>query len=116
MKRPLFRVSLDKKRDVVNILQGNDATLNVPVNRNESVRIDPGTLEIVGYIIINFSKQYPKLIGHLNSKERWFVRDFFDQRLKDWNALLSPLKSKKALIDYLAKEYSNSKSIVAPAL
>jgi hypothetical protein len=112
MKKALFRVSFDKKRDVLNVLRGDNATLNLPVNKHQSVRINPDTLEIVGYVIINFSKQYPKLIGHLNSKERWFVRDFFGQRLKDWNALLSPLKSKKALIDYLAKEYSNSESAV----
>ena len=112
MKNMTFKLGFDKRRDVLNVLKGHSATLNLPVNKHETVRINPGSLEIVGYIIIHFSKQYPKLVGHFSPKDRWFVRNFFDQRLKDWNALLSPLKSRKALVDYLAKEYSNSKSAV----
>ena len=113
MKNMTFKMSFDKQRNVLNVLKGHGATLNLPVNKHETVRISPGTLEIVGYIILNFNKQYPKLSGHFGPKDRWFVRNFFEQRLKDWNALLSPLKSRKALVDYLAKEYSNSRSIVA---
>ena len=112
MKKQLL-MHYDKKRDVLYVSLGKRATVNLPWGENEDIRIDVENCEIAGFIITNFHAHYPKLAEHLKPGERWFVQDFFIQRLKDWNNLLAPLKSKKQLMDFLIKERRNLSSEVA---
>lgn len=112
MKKRLI-IHYDKKRDVLYVAMSKHATVNLPWGENEDICLDTDRCEVVGFIITNFCSHFPKLAEHLSPKERWFVRDFFEQRLKDWNQLLSPFKSKKALLDFLAKERANLSSEVA---
>ena len=112
MKKKLL-VSCDRKRDVLYVSLEKRATVNLPWGENEDVRIDVENCEIAGFIITNFHAHYPKLAGHLSPKEKWFVRDFFIQRLEDWNNLLAPFKSKKRLVEFLIKERTNLSSEVA---
>lgn len=106
MKNKKLKIDYDKKRDVMYVLFGKRNTLNLPWSTEEEICFDPKKLEVVGYIITNFSHQYPKLAAHTAPKEKWFISDFFAQRLKDWALLLSPFKSKKALLDFLTQEHS----------
>lgn len=108
MKR--LTLHYDRKRDVLYVLRGHGATRNLPFTPNEDIRLDPETYEVVGYVITNFSLLYPKLVTRLNAKERWFVTDFFDSRLKDWNTLLAPLRTLKARTDFLMRERADASS------
>ena len=110
--RKQLSVNYDKKRDVLYVALGKRATVNLPWGENEDVRVDMENREIAGFIITNFCAHYPKLAEHLNPKERWFVKDFFIQRLEDWNNLLAPLKSKKRLMEFLIKERAHPSSEV----
>ena len=112
MRKQLL-VHYDKKRDVLYVTLGKRATVNLPWGENEDVRVDVENCEIAGFIITNFHAHYPKLAEHLNPKDRWFVQDFFMQRLEDWNNLLAPFKSKKRLMEFLIKERANLSSEVA---
>ena len=112
MKKSLI-VHHDKKRDVLYVTLGKRATLNLPWDENEDICLDTEHCEVVGYIITNFCAIYPKLAERLNPKERWFVKEFFKQRPKDWNLLLSPIKTKKAMMNFLNKERAGLSSEVA---
>ena len=100
-----LKVKYDKTRDVMYVHLGTGDTVNMPWDFDEDVCFDPKKFAIVGYIITNFSRKYPKLADHWKPKEKWFIKDFFAQRLKDWAILLSQFKSKKALLDFLTHEH-----------
>lgn len=99
-----LQLNYDKTRDVLYVLKGSTNTLNLPYSPCEDIRIDHETYEVSGYIITNFSEIYPKLVDRFNSKDKWFVEDFFESRLADWNSLLAPLRTRKARLDFLMKE------------
>ena len=99
-----IRTHYDKKRDVFYVKRGKRGTRNVALTPNEDICLNPDTYEIIGYIITNFSEVYPKLVKRYTPAEAWFVKEFFDQRLHDWNVLLEPLRSLKARVDFLSKE------------
>ena len=99
-----IRTHYDKDRDVFYVSGSNRATRNLPWTHNEDICLNPETIEVVGYIITNFSTLYPNLVKRYTPSERWFVVAFFEERLKDWNNLLSPLRTLKARIDFLTRE------------
>jgi len=82
MKNHKLNVNYDKKRNVMYVLSGRRNTINLPWSEEEEICFDPQKLEVAGYIITNFSHQYPKLAAHTSSKEKWFISDFFAQRFK----------------------------------
>lgn len=106
MKNQKLRIDYDRQRDVLYVHLGGKATVNIPWDLDEDICFDPKSSEVTGYVITNFSKKYPKLAGHSSTKDKWFIRDFFIQRLRDWSMLLSQFKSKKALIHFLTHEHS----------
>jgi hypothetical protein len=97
-------IQYDRRRDVLYVSKGDGETINLPFTENEDIRLDPESYEVVGYVITNFSLLYPHLVVRLNPKQRWFVKDFFQIRLQDWNNLLSPLRGLKARINFLRRE------------
>ena len=99
-----LRVQYDRKRDVLYVSRGEVETVNLPFTENEDIRLDPESYEVVGYVITNFSVLYPHLLVRLTPKERWFVKDFFEYRLQDWNNLLTPLRGLRARINFLRRE------------
>jgi len=100
-----FNVTYDKKRDTLYVSRrGTRSTLNFVWGIDESLRLDPDTLEVVGWTITNFSLHYPKLAHHTGPRKRWFISEFFETRSSDLNRLLSPIRSRKALMDFLTAE------------
>lgn len=100
-----FNVSYDKRRDTLYVLKrGARATWNFVWGMDETMRFDPETYEVVGWTITNFSLRYPKLARSIGPKHRWFITDFFETRSNDLNRLLSPIRSRKALVDFLTAE------------
>ncbi len=98
-------VRYDKRRDVLYVVRrGSRSTLNFPWGIDETLRVDPETYEVAGWTITNFSFYYPKLARYLGPRQRWFISDFFEARSNDLNRLLSPLRSRKALVDFLTAE------------
>lgn len=100
-----FIVTYDKKRDTLyTARRGTRATMNFVWGIDEALRLDPDTLEVVGWTISNFSFHYPKLAHYVGPRKRWFISEFFETRSSDLNRLLSPLRSRKALMDFLTAE------------
>lgn len=99
-----LQLQYDKRRDVLYVSRGHGGTRNLPFTPHEDIQLDHETYEVVGYIITNFSHEYPRLSPRLNLKDRWFVKDFFEGRLNDWNSLLAPLRSAKARVNFLMRE------------
>ncbi len=99
-----IKTHYDKDRDVFYVSSSNRSTRNLPWTPNEDICLNSETFEVVGYIITNFSTLYPNLIKRYNPAERWFVVEFFEERLKDWNQLLAPLQTLKSRIDFLSRE------------
>jgi len=98
-------VTYDKRRDTLYVSQrGTHATLNFVWGIDETLRLDPETLEVSGWTITNFSLHYPKLANYLGPRRRWFISDFFETRSSDLNRLLAPLRSRKALVNFLTAE------------
>ena len=93
-------ITYDKRRDVLYVSKrGTHATLNFVWGTDETLRLDPDSLDVVGWTITNFTLQYPKLAHSTSPRKRWFISDFFETRSNDLNRLLSPLRSRKALVD-----------------
>jgi len=100
-----FNVTYDKTRDTLYVARrGTQATLNFVWGADETLRVDPDTLEVVGWTITNFSLHYPKLAHYTGARKRWFISEFFETRSHDLNRLLSPIRSRKALRDFLTAE------------
>lgn len=100
-----FTVTYDKKRDALYASRrGTRATLNFVWGIDETLRLDPDTLEVVGWTITNFGLHYPKLAHYTGARKRWFISEFFETRSNDLNRLLSPIRSRKALVDFLTAE------------
>ena len=98
-------VTYDKKRDVLYATRrGSASTMNFPWGVDETLRLDPETLEVAGWTITNFSEHYPELARQTGTKHRWFIVEFFETRSNDLNRLLSPIRSRKALVDFLTAE------------
>jgi hypothetical protein len=98
-------VIYDKKRDTLYVpRRGTRSTLHFVWGIDETLRLDPDTLEVVGWTITNFSLRYPKLARSTGARKRWFISEFFDTRSSDLNRLLSPIRSRKALVDFLIAE------------
>lgn len=99
-----IKTHYDKERDVFYVSSSSRFTRNLPWTLNEDICLNPETFEVVGYIITNFRALYPNLVKRYNPAERWFVVDFFEERLKDWNRLLAPLQTWKARVNFLTRE------------
>ena len=100
-----FTVNYDKRRDVLYVFRrGSRSTLNFSWGIDETMRLDPATGEVAGWTITNFSFHYPKLARYLGPRQRWFISDFFEVRSNDLNRLISPIRSRKALVDFLTAE------------
>lgn len=99
-----FSVTYDNARDVLYAKRGSRSTLNFTWGVDETLRLDPNTFEPTGWTIANFSLHYPKLARFVGPKKRWFIADFFETRAQDLNRLLSPIRSRKALRDFLTAE------------
>ncbi len=100
-----FTVTYDRTRDALYVSKRPArSTLNFVWGIDEALRLDPETFEPVGWTIVNFSLHYPKLARHTGSRQRWFIADFFDTRAQDLNRLLAPLRSRKALLNFLTAE------------
>lgn len=97
-------ISYDKRRDVFYVSKGHGGTLNLPFTHNQDVQLDDDTYDVVGFIITNFSHVYPRLFSRLNPHDRWFVREYFEGRVRDWNSLLSHVRGLKARINFLKRE------------
>lgn len=97
-------INYDKRRDVLYVSRGDGGTLNLPFTHNQDVQLDEESYDVVGYIITNFSHVYPSLFSRLNPKDRWFVREYFEGRIRDWNSLLSHVRGLKARINFLKRE------------
>ena len=101
-------VTYDKKRDTLYVSKrGTHATMNFVWGADETLRLDPESFEVAGWTITNFSLHYPKLAHSTHPRKRWFISDFFEMRANDLNRLLSPLRSRKALMDFLTAESSS---------
>ena len=100
-----FTVTYDKARDALYVAKrGGRSTLNFVWGIDETLRLDPDSFEPVGWTILNFSLRYPKLARYVGPKKRWFIADFFETRAQDLNRLLAPLRSRKALLNFLTAE------------
>lgn len=98
-------VRYDKKRDTLYVSQRTTrATMNFVWGIDETLRLDADTFEVSGWTVTNFSLHYPKLAKHVGPRKRWFIADYFETRSNDLNRLLSPLRSRKALLDFLTAE------------
>ena len=98
-------VTYDKRRDALYVSKrGTHATLNLVWGIDETLRLDPETLEVAGWTVTNFSFHYPKPAHHTGPRQRWFISEFFEVRSNDLNRLLSPLRSRKSRLDFLTAE------------
>ncbi len=98
-------VRYDKRRDALYVTpRGAHATVNFVWGIDETLRLNAETLDVSGWTITNFSLHYPKLAKYLGPRKRWFISDYFETRSNDLNRLLSPLRSRKALLDFLTAE------------
>ena len=98
-------VTYDKRRDTLYVLKrGSHGTWNFAWGIDETLRLDPDTYEVVGWTITNFSFHYPKLARAVGPRQRWFISEFFEARSHDLSRLLSPIRSRKALVDFLTAE------------
>ena len=101
-------ITYDTRRDTLYaVRRGSHATLNFVWGIDETLRLDPETLEVAGWTVTNFSFHYPKLAQHTGPRKRWFICAFFETRSSDLNRLLSPIRSRKALVDFLTAEASS---------
>lgn len=98
-------VTYDTRRDALYVSRrGTRSTLNFVWGIDETLRLDPETFEVEGWTITNFSLHYSKLAHYVGPRKRWFISDFFETRSNDLNRLLAPLRSRKALVDFLTAE------------
>ncbi|MBI3323689.1 MAG: hypothetical protein HYZ92_00220 [Candidatus Omnitrophica bacterium] len=106
-----FTVTYDKRRDTLYVSRrGTHATLNVVWGLDETLRLDPDTCEAAGWTITNFSLHYPKLASYVGPRKRWFISDYFETRAHDLNRLLAPIRSRRALVDFLTAEAASLSS------
>ncbi len=100
-----FSITYDRRRDTLYAARrGVRSTMNFVWGIDETLRLDPVDLEVVGWTVTNFSPHYPKLARYTGPGKRWFIADFFEARSNDLNRLLSPIRSRKALVDFLTAE------------
>jgi hypothetical protein len=101
----------DEQCDALYVSRGLANTINCALSADETLCIDPKGPEAVGFIYNNFSVNYPKIHKLLKDKSKASKAstvEFFDLLINDWNHYFSPLKSKKALSDFLKSERRTS--------
>lgn len=100
-----FTITYDRRRDTLYaVRRGVRSTMNFVWGVDETLRLDPEGLDVVGWTVTNFSLHYPKLARYVGPRKRWFIAEFFETRSSDLDRLLSPIRSRKALVNFLTAE------------
>ncbi|OGX41548.1 MAG: hypothetical protein A3C53_00610 [Omnitrophica WOR_2 bacterium RIFCSPHIGHO2_02_FULL_68_15] len=105
----MARVALryDRTTDVLYVRARLAETLNVPLSPHETLCVDVKNLEVIGGIYEHLSLNYPKIHGALTSgrkPHKQMAEELFRLLLDEWNSFLSPVRSRKALLDFLTHE------------
>lgn len=102
----------DKVADVLYVRKRLAPTLNVPLSLDETLCVDPEGPEVIGCVYEQFSVTHPKIhkaLAEGSRSQKAMALEFFELFIRDLNSFLSPLRSKKALLEFLKGERSGTR-------